>query len=59
MLPMLPYNIDPSWFEKSWYSTHAEAKRARRTEALVRLALSSAIIVATVVVLHLLHVHGA
>lgn len=59
MLPMLPYNIDPSWFEKSSYSTQAEAKRARRTEALVRLALSSVIIVATVVVLHVLQLHGA
>jgi hypothetical protein len=59
MLPMIPYNIDPSWYESTWYGAAAGATRAQRTSALIRAGLSAVLIVGTVVALRVLGVHAA
>jgi hypothetical protein len=56
---MIPYNIDPSWYESTWYGAAAGATRAQRTSALIRAGLSAVLIVGTVVALRVLGVHAA
>jgi len=50
---MLPYNLDPRWYEITWYGVPARTrtKADRRPNVFVRIGLSTALAIAAIVAL--------
>jgi hypothetical protein len=48
---MLPYIVDPAWYELTWYGQPRHAVPDKRPSLAVRLGLSAALVAWTLVVL--------
>jgi hypothetical protein len=48
---MLPYSVDPAWYELTWYGQPTRPIRDRRPSLPVRLGLSAVVLIWSLVVL--------
>jgi hypothetical protein len=48
---MLPYNLDPRWYEITWYGVPTRTKAASRPNVLVRIGLSGALVIVALLAL--------
>jgi hypothetical protein len=48
---MLPYSVDPRWYEITWYGVPSRPRIGPRRNILVRIGLSSALVIGSFVAL--------
>jgi hypothetical protein len=46
---MLPYSVDPRWYELTWYGVPARTQVDPRPNAVVRIGLSTALVIGVVI----------